>query len=101
MTDHTFTTTVAVAGGNVTISAPTPAELDRAVAEARRHWTDAHTDAPPPPTTQQQQSPTCAHGPMVHKHGESKTSGQPWSGWFCPLPRERKQEQCAPRWDGS
>lgn len=36
----------------------------------------------------------CIHGDMVFRSG---TSGKgPWKGYFCPLPKERKQEQCQP-----
>ena len=37
---------------------------------------------------------SCAHGDRVYRKGTSAKG--PWAGWFCPLPKERKDEQCAP-----
>ena len=59
-------------------------------------------NAPPPaftPPAPAASSPGCPHGPMVWRTGESARG--PWGGWFCPLPKERKNEQCAPQWDKS
>lgn len=42
---------------------------------------------------------TCAHGAMVWRTGSSAKG--PWGGHFCPLPKERKAEQCEPVWDRS
>jgi len=40
-------------------------------------------------------APNCTHGSMVWREGSSAKG--PWRGWFCSLPRERKDEQCSPR----
>lgn len=42
-------------------------------------------------------APRCDHGKMVRREGTSAKG--PWSGWFCPLPRERSDEQCSPQFD--
>jgi len=54
---------------------------------------------PPPGWAQQAQQaqaggPTCRHGAMVYKSGVSKTSGNPYSGHFCPS--SNRAEQCKP-----
>jgi len=42
-------------------------------------------------------SPTCPHGTRLYRSG-TKKDGEPWAGWFCPLPKEQKAEQCKPEW---
>ena len=39
----------------------------------------------------------CTHGEMKLRTGEK--NGKKWSGYFCPLPQERKDEQCPPQWN--
>lgn len=41
-------------------------------------------------------APTCAHGPRTFRSGQGKKG--PWSAWFCPLPSDRKSEQCEAIW---
>lgn len=36
----------------------------------------------------------CAHGPMRRREGDNDRGH--WVGYFCPLPKERKNEQCKP-----
>jgi hypothetical protein len=94
----TLSTTITRDGWPITVTADNPEDLARALgAVVRTDWSAllGPVDTQPTPSS----NPTCAHGQMVHKTGESKTTGKPWAGWFCPLPRERKDEQCAVVWD--
>ena len=61
--------------------------------------TDTSTSASPPSQAPASSGHTCQHGPMVHKTGTSKSTGKSWAAWMCPLPRERRDEQCDPVWD--
>jgi hypothetical protein len=40
-------------------------------------------------------TPTCIHGPRVHRSGVSKKTGQPYSFWACPTP-QGTPDQCKP-----
>ena len=44
-----------------------------------------------------EQAPMCNHGAMKLRSGEK--DGKPWSGYFCSLPKEQKQDQCSPVWN--
>lgn len=63
------------------------------------------TPAPQPAAAQQAPAlsepngtaPSCPHGQRIYKSGTGKT-GKPWAAWMCPLPKERKSEQCSPEW---
>jgi hypothetical protein len=101
MSDFTFATTVDFGGRHVTVTAATPASLDQGVAQTRGHWgqrTPTPATPPPLPPTPTPGGHRCEHGERVHKNGQSKSTGKAWSGWFCPLPRERQDEQCAVEW---
>jgi hypothetical protein len=37
----------------------------------------------------------CRHGEMVKREGQGQKG--PWAGAFCPLPKEKADEQCPPR----
>ena len=52
--------------------------------------------APVTPPSVSGPAPSCQHGTLVHKSGTG-TKG-PWQAWMCPLPKERKAEQCQPQW---
>jgi hypothetical protein len=52
--------------------------------------------APVTPPSVTGPAPSCLHGTLVHKAGTG-TKG-PWQAWMCPLPKERKAEQCQPQW---
>ena len=52
------------------------------------------------PQTEQVTQPTtggkrCAHGDRVFQQGVK--AGKPWSGWFCPLPKDTVGK-CSPEW---
>jgi hypothetical protein len=49
-----------------------------------------------PPSMGSFPAPTCHHGPKKHKSGQGAKG--PWQAWMCPLPKERKAEQCQPQW---
>lgn len=57
------------------------------------------TSTPPVPTSIPDQaktaSPTCIHGPRIHRSGISKKNGQPYSFWACPTP-QGTPDQCKP-----
>jgi hypothetical protein len=41
----------------------------------------------------------CEHGQRTRWNGVAKTGpnkGQPYVAYYCPLPKERKSEQCKP-----
>lgn len=40
------------------------------------------------------ETPTCAHGQMIYRSGISRSTGKAYEGYFCPLPYERRAEQC-------
>ena len=50
---------------------------------------EAATQAPNGETKQ------CDHGEMVFRSGRSAKG--PWQGFFCPLPKEQKDQQCKPQ----
>ena len=52
--------------------------------------------APVTPPSVSGPTPSCQHGPLVHRSGTG-TKG-PWQAWMCGLPKERKAEQCPPQW---
>lgn len=67
-----------------------------------QHEQQSQQQGPPPawaqgPAPAQGAGPggqTCAHGAMVWKQGVSKTSGKPYSGFFCPS--SDRNNQCKP-----
>lgn len=40
-------------------------------------------------------TPTCIHGPRIHRSGTSKTTGKPYAFWACPTP-QGTPDQCKP-----
>ena len=52
--------------------------------------------APVTPPSVSGPAPSCQHGTLVHKSGTGAKG--PWQAWMCPLPKERKAEQCQPQW---
>ena len=52
--------------------------------------------APVTPPSISGPAPSCQHGTLVHKSGTGAKG--PWQAWMCPLPKERKAEQCQPQW---
>jgi hypothetical protein len=40
-------------------------------------------------------TPTCIHGPRIHRSGVSKTTGKPYAFWACPTP-QGTPDQCKP-----
>jgi hypothetical protein len=52
--------------------------------------------APVTPPSVSGPAPSCQHGTLVHKAGTGAKG--PWQAWMCPLPKERKAEQCQPQW---
>lgn len=40
----------------------------------------------------------CEHGKRERRTG-TKKDGTKWAGHFCPLPKERKADQCKPVWE--
>lgn len=38
----------------------------------------------------------CDHGDMIWRTGYNEQKKKSWGGFFCPLPRDRKDEQCDP-----
>jgi hypothetical protein len=52
--------------------------------------------APVAPPNSNAPAPSCQHGTLVHKSGTGAKG--PWQAWMCPLPKERKAEQCQPQW---
>lgn len=59
-------------------------------------WAQQAQQGPPPAWAGQQAAPAapaapagkaCVHGPMTFKQGVSKSTGKPWSAWFCPTPK--------------
>lgn len=47
-----------------------------------------------PPGPDRAPGRSCVHGAMVQRSGSK--NGENWTGYFCPLPRERRSEQCKP-----
>ena len=52
--------------------------------------------APVAPPSAQGPTPSCQHGPLVHRSGVGGRG--PWQAWMCSLPQSRKAEQCDPIW---
>jgi hypothetical protein len=52
--------------------------------------------APVTPPNVTAPAPSCQHGTLVHRTGTGAKG--PWQAWMCPLPKERKAEQCEPQW---
>jgi hypothetical protein len=58
--------------------------------------TTSNSFAPVAPPSQTAPAPSCQHGTLVHRTGTGAKG--PWQAWMCPLPKERKSEQCEPTW---
>jgi hypothetical protein len=44
-------------------------------------------------------SPSCAHGPRVHRTGTSAATGKAWQAYFCSAPQSvPKDQQCEAVW---
>ena len=41
---------------------------------------------------------SCRHGQMTFRSGTSKTTGKPYSGYFCP--NQDRNDQCPPKFSG-
>lgn len=79
---------------------PTAPNPQSAPAQALGGWQSAQQQqaqqGPPPAWAGQPAAPAapaapagkaCIHGAMTFKQGVSKTTGKPWSAWFCPTPK--------------
>lgn len=74
-------TVAAAAGGQV-------------VSQQSQPWSQQGSQQSQQPAAPQGGGKQCVHGAMVQRSGTSAKG--PWSGYFCPLPKERKSEQCQP-----
>ena len=43
-------------------------------------------------------SPSCSHGPRVYYKGTNKSSGKPYTAWFCSSPDKNDPNKCPPVW---
>jgi len=66
-----------------------------APAQAQQSWVAPQQAAAPVAQVPVQGGKQCIHGTMAFKSGVK--NGKPWSGWFCPTPKDTPG-QCAPVW---
>jgi|SRR5690606_749511 len=81
-------------------------ELMSLVQQGAKHFAEGWTGSQPAAPRQQGkpaaatqapsgESKTCDHGEMVFRSGTNAKGV--WKGFFCPLPKEQKDQQCKPQ----
>jgi len=73
---------------------PEVAYAAKALGVEKVSTTNSFSPVTPPSITAP--APSCQHGTLVHRTGTGAKG--PWQAWMCPLPKERKAEQCDPIW---